>query len=75
VRSSAPVEPLAHDAIHDQARPDAVLAGIARALRPDGVFLMVDIRAESAVGDNLDHPLDTFIEEDFVNDCDVARLA
>ncbi|MEO5959628.1 MAG: class I SAM-dependent methyltransferase, partial [Opitutaceae bacterium] len=33
------------DAIHDQARPDRVLANIARALRPDGVYLMQDIHA------------------------------
>src|SRR3972149_2784039 len=37
----------AFDAIHDQARPDQVLAGIARVLRPDGVFLMQDIAASS----------------------------
>ena len=35
----------AFDAIHDQARPDLVLANISRALRPDGVFLMQDIKA------------------------------
>jgi SAM-dependent methyltransferase len=47
----------AFDAIHDQAKPRAVLAGIARALRPDGVFLMVDIRASSRLEENLEHPL------------------
>lgn len=45
------------DAIHDQAKPDAVLAAISRALRPDGVFLCVDIAGSSNVEDNLDHPL------------------
>jgi len=47
----------AFDAIHDQAKPRQVLAGIARALRPNGVFLMVDIRASSALEENLDHPM------------------
>ena len=45
------------DAVHDQARPDMVLAGIARALRPGGVYLCVDISASSTLSENLDHPL------------------
>jgi SAM-dependent methyltransferase len=51
----------AFDAIHDQAHPARVLAAISRALRPGGTFLMVDISAASAVEDNLDLPLATFI--------------
>jgi SAM-dependent methyltransferase len=47
----------AFDAIHDQARPRDVLARIARALRPDGTFLMQDIRAHSHHEGNLDHPI------------------
>src|SRR5215475_2627466 len=45
------------DAVHDQARPDLVLAGIARALRPGGVYLCVDISASSKLSENLDHPI------------------
>lgn len=45
------------DAIHDQAKPRTVLKTIARALKPDGVYLMVDIAASSNVHENLDHPL------------------
>lgn len=45
------------DAVHDQARPDLVLAGIAQALRPGGVYLCVDIAASSKLSENLDHPL------------------
>jgi SAM-dependent methyltransferase len=45
------------DSVHDQARPDLVLAGIAQALRPGGVYLCVDIAASSELTDNLDHPL------------------
>jgi 2-polyprenyl-3-methyl-5-hydroxy-6-metoxy-1,4-benzoquinol methylase len=47
----------AFDAIHDQARPAAVLEVIRHALRPDGVFLMQDIRAATAHQDNIDNPL------------------
>src|SRR5262249_54812018 len=48
------------DAIHDQAQPRTVLANIARALKPNGTFLMVDVRASSDVAGNLDHPLGPF---------------
>lgn len=49
------------DAIHDQARPDAVLANIRRVLAPGGVFLMQDIKARTAHADNLDHPMGPFL--------------
>ncbi len=45
------------DSIHDQAKPDIVLKNIAKALRPQGVYLMQDIRASSHVDGNLDHPI------------------
>jgi SAM-dependent methyltransferase len=45
------------DAVHDQARPDLMLAGIAQALRPGGVYLCVDISASSKLSENLDHPI------------------
>lgn len=51
----------AFDAIHDQAKPDIVLKGIADALHPDGIFLMQDIRASSHVHNNLDHPAAPFL--------------
>jgi SAM-dependent methyltransferase len=47
----------AFDAIHDQAQPARVLAGIAEALRPDGTFLMIDIGASSQVHENREFPL------------------
>lgn len=47
----------AFDAIHDQARPDVVLAGIGRVLKPDGIFLMQDIAGSSHLHKNLDHPI------------------
>jgi 2-polyprenyl-3-methyl-5-hydroxy-6-metoxy-1,4-benzoquinol methylase len=45
------------DAIHDQARPRAVLKGIADSLKPEGVFLCADIAASSHVQENMDHPM------------------
>lgn len=47
----------AFDAIHDQAKPRRVLANIARALRPDGTFLMQDIGASSHHHENTEHPI------------------
>lgn len=46
----------AFDAIHDQAHPGQVLAAAARALRPEGAFLMVDIKASSHVENNIGNP-------------------
>lgn len=51
----------AFDAIHDQAHPDRVLAGVARALRDGGTFLMVDFAASSALEENLENPLAPFL--------------
>lgn len=50
----------AFDAIHDQGRPDLVLANIRRALKPGGLFLMQDIRGSSHVHCNHDTPLAVF---------------
>lgn len=47
----------AFDAIHDQARPDHVLAGIRRTLKSKGTFLMQDIGAASNIAENIDHPI------------------
>jgi SAM-dependent methyltransferase len=48
------------DAIHDQAQPARVLQNIHQALRPGGVFLMVDIKASSNLEDNIGVPLASF---------------
>ena len=47
----------AFDVIHDLAHPRLVLRRVAEALRPGGVFLMVDIAASSKLEENLTHPL------------------
>lgn len=49
------------DAIHDQAQPARVLANIHRALRPGGVFLMVDIKASSRLENNVGMPMAPYL--------------
>ena len=62
-------------AIHDQAQPRKVLAGIARALRPDGTFLMVDDRASSHLHENLDHEFGPFLYGVSTMHCMTVSLA
>jgi len=63
------------DTVHDQARPDLVLAGIAEALRPGGIYLCVDIAASSKLSDNLDHPLGPFLYTVSCMHCMTVSLA
>jgi len=65
----------AFDAIHDQARPDYVLAGIHRALRPDGVFLMQDIGASSNLAENTEHAIGTLLYSLSCTHCMTVSLA
>ena len=65
----------AFDAIHDQARPDNVLAGIRRSLKPGGVFLMQDIRAASTIAENRDHPIGTLLYTISCMHCMTTSLA
>lgn len=51
----------AFDAVHDQARPEQVLANVATGLRPGGTFLMGDIAASSHLENNLDLPYGAFL--------------
>jgi SAM-dependent methyltransferase len=44
------------DAVHDQARPLALLKGIRRTLEQDGTYLMQDIQGSSHQHENIDHP-------------------
>ena len=63
------------DAVHDQARPDLMLAGIARALRPGGTYLCVDFRASSTLADNFGHPLGPFFYAISCMHCMTVSLA
>jgi len=65
----------AFDAIHDQAHPAEVLAAVARAVRPDGVVLMVDINASSNVEGNLDLPWAPFLYTVSTLHCMTVSLA
>ncbi|MCI0413973.1 class I SAM-dependent methyltransferase [bacterium] len=49
------------DAVHDQSRPFNVLKGIHRTLKPDGTYVMQDIRASSEIHKNIGHPIGTFL--------------
>jgi 2-polyprenyl-3-methyl-5-hydroxy-6-metoxy-1,4-benzoquinol methylase len=65
----------AFDSIHDQARPAEVLKAIENALRPGGVFLMLDIRASSKLEENMKHPLAPFFYTVSCNHCMTVSLA
>ncbi len=63
------------DAVHDQARPDLVLQGIAQSLRPSGIYLCVDIAASSVLAENLEHPLAPFLYSISCMHCMTVSLA
>jgi SAM-dependent methyltransferase len=65
----------AFDVIHDQARPADVLKAVARALKPDGTFLMVDVRASSRLQGNLKHPMGPFVYGISTMHCMTVSLA
>jgi SAM-dependent methyltransferase len=66
---------LTFDAIHDQAEPAKVLANIARALRPDGTYIMVEPDASSHLEGNLAHPLATLLYTISTFHCTTVSLA
>jgi SAM-dependent methyltransferase len=63
------------DAVHDQARPLALLRGIHRALKADGLYLMQDIAGSSHVHKNLDHPIGPFLYTISCMHCMTVSLA
>ena len=48
---------LTFDCLHDMTRPADVIAAIHRGLKPDGTWLIKDIRSEPRFEDNLGHPM------------------
>lgn len=65
----------AFDAIHDQAKPAAVLDGISKSLADGGTFLMQDIAGSSHVHKNLEAPIAPFIYTISCMHCMTVSLA
>jgi SAM-dependent methyltransferase len=65
----------AFDSIHDQADPAGVLRGIRTAVKDDGVFLMVDIKASSHLEDNCANPIAPLLYGVSVLHCMTVSLA
>jgi ubiquinone/menaquinone biosynthesis C-methylase UbiE len=63
------------DAVHDQAKPLNVLRGIYRALTPNGVYLMQDIKGSSHVHKNVEHPFGPFLYTVSCMHCMTVSLA
>jgi len=63
------------DAVHDQAQPLAVLKGIYKALKQDGIYLMQDIHSSSDVSKNMDHPVGTLLYALSTTHCMTVSLA
>lgn len=63
------------DAIHDQARPAALLAGIRRSLAPEGVYIAQDIRATSHAHRDRDNPMGAFLYAVSCHHCMPVSLA
>lgn len=63
------------DAVHDQADPDAVAAGIRHTLADNGVYLAQDIDASGSHRGDLDHPLGPFVYTASCLHCMTVSLA
>ena len=65
----------AFDVVHDQRDPAAVLDQVNATLRPDGTFLMQDLKASSSLHENIDHPLCPFLYVISTTHCMTVSLA
>jgi 2-polyprenyl-3-methyl-5-hydroxy-6-metoxy-1,4-benzoquinol methylase len=63
------------DIVHDQARPREVLQAIRGSLRPGGTFLCADVAMQSAVEDNIGHPLGPWFYTFSLMHCMTVSLA
>lgn len=63
------------DAVHDQARPADMVAGIARSLKEDGVWLCVDIAGSSHLESDLGLPMAPFFYATSTLHCMTVSLA
>lgn len=49
------------DAVHDQKDPQGLISGLARSLKPGGVYVMQDIGGSAQLENNLDFPMAAFL--------------
>jgi SAM-dependent methyltransferase len=63
------------DAVHDQARPDNLLAGIYKALKEDGLYLMQDISSSTEHHNNMEHPVGPLLYTVSTMHCMTVSLA
>lgn len=63
------------DAVHDQPRPDNLLAGIFNALKDDGTYLMQDISASQEHHQNMEHPVGPLLYTVSTMHCMTVSLA
>jgi ubiquinone/menaquinone biosynthesis C-methylase UbiE len=49
------------DCLHDMPRPDLYAAAIRRAIKPDGVWFIIDIDGKGSMEDNLQNPMAGFL--------------
>jgi SAM-dependent methyltransferase len=63
------------DAVHDQADPQGMVDGIYHSLKPGGYWLCIDVQGSSYVGENLNHPLGTFLYSVSCQHCMTVSLA
>jgi 2-polyprenyl-3-methyl-5-hydroxy-6-metoxy-1,4-benzoquinol methylase len=63
------------DVVHDQKEPDTVLREIRKILKPDGVFLMQDIRSSSHLENNIDNPIGSMLYTISTMHCMTVSLA
>ena len=63
------------DSIHDQAQPDQVLQSIREALKPGGLYFMLDEAGSSNLEENLEHPLGPFLYAVSVLHCMTVSLS
>ena len=63
------------DAVHDQAQPHVVLQNIYQALKPDGLYLMQDIRSSVHLEKNIDLPVAPLLYTISCNHCTAVSLA
>lgn len=63
------------DAIHDQARPMALIKGVRRSLKRDGVYLVQDIKGAGSHAEDIEHPLGTMLYTISCMHCMTVSLA